>query len=267
MTDQYMECAVFEHRFWLQILGDHSRFIHDSFSPEETRFIQGAKAFIQTFDNLLEEARSTEELIELSIRAKEAALALRLFKLEILKNQVTQPLKFHLTPTFLSHMVNELEEYLRVLESLTQGECPPRFHEIHHHLLWLQDAYGHSGAINDQLDGTEFDLKETTSRYTTIFKNLYLKADELSGYLRTGLHTFPALKRFNHEVDLKMSLFKSFLSELREWELSNEVLDILSPLMADHMGREECYYLIKLAEASGVTPIPDCDPNSPRVMT
>ncbi|HET6871890.1 MAG TPA: DUF2935 domain-containing protein, partial [Sporolactobacillaceae bacterium] len=247
---------------------DHSRFVHDALGAEETAYIQNAKAFIETFDYLLEEARSQstyDDLVQLSIRAKEAALALRLFKLEILKRQTTKPLKFHLTPTFLSHMVNELEEYLLVLEPLTHGECPPIIHEIHHHLLWLSDAYGHSGAIHDLLDGTEIVLKETTSNYTLLFKNLYLKAEEMAGLLRTGLTTFPALNRFNREVDLKMSLFRSFLSELKEWELSNEVLDILSPLMADHMGREECYYLIKLAEASGVTSFPDCDPTSPRV--
>ena len=29
------EEAVFELHFWLQILGDHARFIHDSLSPTE----------------------------------------------------------------------------------------------------------------------------------------------------------------------------------------------------------------------------------------
>lgn len=31
--DVFEKTAVFEHRFWLQILGDHARFIFNSLSP------------------------------------------------------------------------------------------------------------------------------------------------------------------------------------------------------------------------------------------
>ena len=44
----------------------------------------------------------------------------------------------------------------------------------------------------------------------------------------------------------------------------NKVLSTLTPLMPDHMLREECYYLIKLAQSSEVR-MPDCDPTRPRV--
>ena len=60
----------------------------------------------------------------------------------------------------------------------------------------------------------------------------------------------PALNRFNHEVEVEMGLFKTFLNELEEMELSAEVLGIFSASMADHMAREEQYYLMKLAESS-----------------
>ena len=46
-------------------------------------------------------------------------------------------------------------------------------------------------------------------------------------------------------------------------ELNNEMLSTFSPLMADHMMREECYYLMKVAEASN-TEKPNCDPTKPR---
>ncbi len=45
--------ARFEHRFWLQILGDHSRFIHDALAPVEKENIKIASQFIQIFDMLL----------------------------------------------------------------------------------------------------------------------------------------------------------------------------------------------------------------------
>ena len=159
-------------------------------------------------------------------------------------------MKIHLTPTFINHMVNELEEYLRILNYLKQGEVPPVFHELHHHLIWLIDASGHAGAINDRLDGVEKRLKEKSSTFTKHFEEFYLKAVELTGYLRTNIQKFPALNRFNNEVEVEMGLFKAFLNELEEMELSAEVLGVFSASMADHMAREEQYYLMKLAESS-----------------
>jgi hypothetical protein len=49
----FKETASFELQFWLQILGDHGRFIRDSLSPTETTHIDSTKAFIQLFDQLL----------------------------------------------------------------------------------------------------------------------------------------------------------------------------------------------------------------------
>jgi len=36
------------------------------------------------------------------------------------------------------------------------------------------------------------------------------------------------------------------------------------PLMADHMAREECYYLTKLSQA-GAAALPGCDATAPRI--
>ena len=149
-------------------------------------------------------------------------------------------------------MVNELEEYQNVLNYLRKGEVPPIFHELHHHLLWLNDASGHAGTINDNLDGVEKRLKEKSHTFTQHFDQFYLKALELTGYLRTNLQTFPALNRFNDDVDVEMKLFKSFLLELEELELSAEVLGTFTASMADHMAREEQYYLTKLVESRSV---------------
>ena len=49
----FEKAAKFEHGFWLQVLGDHARFIHDSLGPQEQREIDLARYFIQTFDYLL----------------------------------------------------------------------------------------------------------------------------------------------------------------------------------------------------------------------
>ncbi|MEC5425110.1 DUF2935 domain-containing protein [Virgibacillus sp. C22-A2] len=261
----FLESASFEHQFWLQVLGDHSRFIRDSLYPSETEEVQLAREFVNKFNQLLAESKSItmSNAITFTKQAEAAAEELKEFKLYIIKQHLVGEIGIHLSPTFLNHMVNELEEYERVMHYLKQGEAPPIFHELHHHLVWLLDASGHAGAINDELDGVEKRLKEKSKNFSEHFDQFYLKAVELTGYLRTNIQSFPALDRFNNDVEVEMNLFRTFLHEIEEMELSNTVLSTFSALMADHMAREECYYLMKLAEAAG-TSDPNCDPARPR---
>lgn len=92
-------------------------------------------------------------------------------------------------------------------------------------------------------------MKQKSHEFAQHFEQFYLKAVELTGYLRTNMNSFPALKRFSKDVELEMTLFKTFLRELEEMELSAEVLGSFTAPMADHMWREEQYYLTKLAQA------------------
>ncbi|WP_047984324.1 DUF2935 domain-containing protein [Ornithinibacillus californiensis] len=257
----YLTSATFEHQFWLRVLADHARFIHDSLYPAEEKDIAKAKAFMNTFESLLEETNnlSNHNVIAFTKQAETAAEQLKEMKLSIIKRHLTGDIGIHLSPTFINHMVNELEEYILVISYLKEGKAAPIFHELHHHLLWLADASGHAGAINDELDGVEKRLKEKSHEFAKHFEQFYIKAIELTGYLRANITTFPALKRFNNDVEIEMNLFRTFLHEVEEMELSDTVLSTFSALMADHMYREECYYLRKLAESTNTTP-PDCDP-------
>lgn len=257
--------ATFEHSFWLQILGDHARFIHESLAPKEQKEIETAQSFIQIFDQLLGSVQ-TNSLLVLSNQALEEGNKLREFKLHLMERQLTGDIHIGLGPTFLNHMVNELEEYLLVLGYLKQGEAPPIFHELHHHALWLLDAAGHAGAISDHLDRVEKKIKEKSDDFTKDFEAFYLKAVELTGFLRTNLSTFPALEKFNQDTSLEMQLFMNFLNEIEELGLSKKALGTFAPLMADHMMREECYYLTKLSQSTGLQQ-PNCDPAKPRLQS
>ncbi|WP_077213584.1 DUF2935 domain-containing protein [Bacillus dakarensis] len=259
------ESAIFEHTFWLQVLGDHARFIHDSLGPQEKEAIQRAAVFITIFDELLSRVNSSD-IIQLSMEAEVEVEKLREFKLEIIERHLIGKITIHLGPTFINHMVNELEEYQLLLGYLKKGEKPPIFHELHHHLLWLLDGAGHAGAISDNMDRIEKKIKAKSDEFTKDFEGFYLKAVEMAGFLRTNLDSFPALERFNEEVSLEMKLFQNFLNEIEELELSMEALGTFAPLMADHMMREECYYLTKLSESTKL-PQPDCDPTKPRLKS
>ncbi|MFS0554505.1 DUF2935 domain-containing protein [Brevibacillus sp. 179-C9.3 HS] len=266
MNNHYRESALFEHRFWLQILGDHARFLFQSLAPDETQEIEKAEFFIKSFDQLLATARknlSSDEIYVLNEQANVLTQQLREYKLHILERHLIGKISISLPPTFLNHMVNELEEYERILHALLGGSLPPTNHPVDIHLLWLSDAAGHAATITSTLDMVEKDYQLKSERFTKQFEHFYQKAIELAGYLRTNLHNFPALHRFNHQAELEIKLFQVFLHELEEMRMNNELLGVFSPLMADHMSREECYYLMKLSQVSDVQ-APDCFPSRPR---
>jgi len=261
------QSALFEHRFWLQILGDHSRFIFNTLSPKETGDIQTAQRFIQAFDQLLHQARDIQSEAQLGTLNKQAyslTVNLRQFKLNILERRLVKQITIGLTPTFLNHMVNELEEYLRILNSLLEGKPVPQFDALHHDFLWLSDAAGHAASISSDLDFVEKRLIHRSQAFEGHFEQFYLKSIEMAGYMRTELRDFPAFRRFHMDIDIEMNLFRAFLKELEDLELSAEVLDRISPLMPDHMLREECYYLMKLAQL-GLVQDPECTPDKPRI--
>src|SRR6476620_5614166 len=263
MNDVFEKTARFEHRFWLQILGDHSRFIYEALAPIQKEEIEKASIFIRVFDTLLDHAKSIDSM-QLTAKAEAEVIKLREFKLELLRKHLIGKIKIHLSPTFFNHMINELEEYLRILKHLKAGQVPPVYHELHHHLVWLLDAAGHSEAISSNLDGVEKRLREKSNSFTKHFEDFYLKAVEMAGYLRTNLTTFPALVKFNSDTQLEIKLFQQFLQEIEELRLSHQALGTFAPLMADHMYREECYYLMKLSESANLD-MPNCNPAKPRI--
>ncbi|MEH7222816.1 DUF2935 domain-containing protein [Bacillus sp. JJ1566] len=269
MNRSFHEEALFETQFWMQVLGDHSRFLHDSLAPSEKERIGKTEQFIISFDRLLDSARGPLEpnqIITIIQEGRTAAEQLRGLKLDILKNQLVGKVKIGLSPSFINHMVNELEEWLRVSHFLAEGKNVPSTHALHHHLIWLLDAAGHAGGIVSNLDRVEKDLLQKSEKFMKEWEDFYLKAVEMVGFLRTSQYEFPALTRFNNDVEIEMKIFKAFLEELEEMELNKEILGVMTPLMADHMAREECYYLIKLANSTKEINQPNCDPTKPRVQ-
>lgn len=265
MVDAVWQEGLLEHRFWLQIMGDHARFLTFSLAATEEESIRRAAEFIRAFDRLLDIARQTvseEEYEALSEEAKECTHSFREFKLQLQSLTLFSKLKIHLSSTFFNHMINELDEYLFTLRTIRENKRPV-FHPLHYHLLWLSDGAAHANGVSDFLDETEKDLIAKSDAYSRQFTDLYIKAIETNGYLRTNLRDFPALSRLNRSAYSAMVLFKEFLEDLAKMRADGQVLGTLMPLMADHMAREECYYLEKLSQSADL-PKPDCSPTRPR---
>lgn len=248
MMKSYKEAAVYEHSFWLQVLGDHARFIHHALSSDEYELVAQADNFIHTFDTYLQNV-CEQHIHDIPAFTQEVGKDVREFrrmKLSLIEQSINDEIIIDLSTSFLHHMVTELEEYLLVIGYLGKGEAPPIFHELHHHMLWLTDASGHAEVIQDELNDKY--LKQKGQEFQNHFDQFYTKAVELSGYLKTNLHSFPALDKFNSHVELERKLFHTFLNEIDDMNLSVNLLDNFADLMADHMAREEQYYVQKLAE-------------------
>ncbi len=262
------EIALNEHRFWLQIMGDHSRFIFFSLSPTEAKFISTAQEYIVLFDQLLQQtfhkSMSPTELEELSLKAYEATYRLREFNIELLFMSLTSNLKIHLTSSFINDMLNELEEYLFILNSLMKGQIP-LLHPLHHHALWLANTVGYCTFIMSGLDHIEEDIINAANEFKNQFQALTTKSLMLKGFLRTGLNNFTALDHLNEKSRIVTNDFINFLEDIREQRMDHKILGHLMPLMADHFHREECYYILKLSQSSANVKKPDCDPAGPRL--
>lgn len=266
MDKSFRDLALYEHRFWLQILGDHARFIKSSLSVKELKLIKTSEHFIRIFDNLLEEARKDidpDGLSKLSHKSYCNAMEIRAFKLDIITKHLIGKIEINLPPTFLNHMVNEVEEYIRILGFLLQNQYDS-MHPVHHHLIWLLDGVGHAAGIISSLDDIETAFKKIGIDFHERFIALDRKAIEMSGYLRTHLKEFPSLERLNQQADSTMQEFMKYLKDIKKLTINNKLLGTISPLLPDHMLREECYYLTKLSMVSSIKK-PECDGTETRL--
>lgn len=263
----FYDTTLSEHRFWLQIMGDHARFIFFSLSPNEVEYLQRSQDFIIGFDELLDGVNNISDYDELELITEQAlklTYHFREFKLLLLSHTLSSDIKMHLPSTVINDMLNELEEYLKILSSI-QLKDSILFHPLQYHLLWLEDAAGHAAAVAAGLDPIEKDLTDKCIYFENQFINLFLKATKMNGYTRTQLSNFASLERLNKQAENTIISFMDFLSDIRDQRINGRILGSLFPLLPDHMFREECYYLWKLSQTAGLAKRPDCNPASPRI--
>lgn len=259
----------FDLIFWLQIMGDHARFIKDSLMPGDNNLVMITVNFMQLFDKMLDKVRQGSELEpggDLVDEITSQVISFREFKRELLSGRLRNLPVISLTPTFLNHMLNEVEQFLAVL-SIGPSKGAPKENIMGEHLLWSLDASGHAAALAGDLDKVEYRLREEARLFITRFDELYIKAVELTGYYRSKPSAVQGvLEAYNIEIVKLIQDFMGYLEELKEKILKDRVVSRLSPLVPDHMYREECYYLHKVARSQVGLSKPECDPGRPRVM-
>lgn len=84
--------ALFEHRLWLQSLGDHARFIYNAFTPAQVNLARTPKGFISAFDQLLQRARTIATQTELARRTRDASQQTKKLRFQVITvKQKTYP--------------------------------------------------------------------------------------------------------------------------------------------------------------------------------
>jgi hypothetical protein len=255
-----MGMSAYETRFWLLITGDHARFVRNALLSSEEEWIEQSEHFITLFDILLSQAHDTasagreDRFFE---ACYDAALQIRTFFLQILRRQISSTICINLAPTFTSQFARQTEEFLREMEAHKDGDITV-LHPLHYHLMWLWTCSVHADAVNVMVDPSERDTLRQFHRYMRSFTNLYLQALEFSDFIKTGLQDFPALSRFNQRVEAAAEEFASDLLKLETASKENKILGSFYPLILNHMYREACFFITKLAESNDIEP-PSCE--------
>lgn len=226
----------FENRFWQKTLSDHLDFIHDKLFSNEINLLETTNSLK---GGLVNSPKTLPETLTVVKSIKD-------LKINILYGLLSNTVKINLNPTFINHMLNEIEEYITILSSAIEGKVVTPS-PVHLHLVWLPDAVGHSVAVSCDLDPIEkLDIKKF-KKYKKKFHILHVKALEFKGYLRAAIiDDSPMMSQLNNDVSLIMSRFITHLSELSGQREESTKLGIITPQLLNHMIREELYYLTKL---------------------
>lgn len=257
---------VFDSRFWLQLLGDRARLVFRSLSPDEIQEAQTVNQFIADLDALLKEARKelTEDALKsLGKRAERSVQDFRKYILYFLRRQITGDLVIDVNPATLNMIVNSAEIYLGILNAYLKGS-QLSFNSLILASIWLQNVYIDSIVIQNDIGIIYYEERQRAGEFASLFLNHYYTATIMDGLHRTGLSSFPALDKFNDQVQRIMISYAEYLVDLIYLITKIEYIGSLSLLFVDSTYRQVCYYMTKLSEVSAIKP-PACDPSSPRM--
>lgn len=244
-----------EIEFWTGIMRDHGEFQYTNLSPKEGEAIRTAAYFMDLFEKLNQEVKSIvdeiaprdlSELISSNIRAVTQFIQ---FKRILMKRLMKCDIQLGMPPSFLNHMINEALEYYRIL-CISQGTLTINrtLENIRLHKIWLPDASGHASFIAGGLDAIESKFVNEARDFVKRFDNLFKKAFEMyKMFERTGLED-GGLNYFNLEVEKTLEEFICFLEKIEELREDCKVYStgMVSPLVPNHMIREEEYYIYRV---------------------
>jgi small-conductance mechanosensitive channel len=235
--------------FWLATMADHASLIQSSIMPQNTHQLlvaENFRAVLQRASQKIKAASTLETAVFGEILT--TLLSFREFKRELLGAILSQAAVTTLSPSLYSLMLNELEEFLRILGELQAGGVSDNS-ALGRHLLWIFDAAGHAAWLTQVLDRAEYLYRDEAKAYENAFDKMYLKAVAQAGFYRSETAWVEqSLQHFNRQMLELMKEFVAFLTELQSGMEKGQILGNSTQMLPAHMIREANYYLCKIGE-------------------
>ncbi|WP_325176790.1 DUF2935 domain-containing protein [Paenibacillus alkalitolerans] len=261
-----------EHRFWVEILGDHARFVRDALSPEEAGWVAAAQAYIGDFRRLRESLSglppsapaSSAAMIRFAVESQGTAASYYRFEGGLQHLRIFNRVNLDLTPSFLNGTLNENQEYLRLLSFYVQGLNPAPLPLSELLDLWLGDQLGHALLLSRILDPVEIPLIERAEAVIRELQSHLVKNQAIKGYLRFTPPNFPLQMNFGGQVARSVAVFYNLVLEVISLYKESEVLNKTTLRFLEHHIPETCYFMQKLARFNrSFLTIPDCPLTKP----
>jgi hypothetical protein len=245
--------AVTELDFWLRIMGDHARLIKASLLPGDANPVMVAENFREIFDRLVEKLKNDRRELEFCNEILTTVISFREFKRELLGESLRNNEVTSFSPSVYHHMLNELEEFLKVIQDL-QSDTPLYDNILACHLLWISDAAGHAALMQSVLDKMEYRYRDEAKAFENAFDKIYLAGVTIAGFFRCDALTAQSkLEAYTCGNAGLIGEFMGFLREIKAQAEQNRLTGNVSPLIPDHMLREERYYLQKIGKPDAET--------------
>ena len=155
-------------------------------APTETQFLQISNELLREGDTPRQSALGIVTVINegnfgsLIQRSLDYGKRVKVLKQNILNRQLKDDIKIGLAPTVISHMMDELEQFLFIAQTIIDtGNLPPKF-IANHHDLWLSNIAGHLDVIATDLDGVEKLFRKRVKKHEKSFEKLYMKLSEFT---------------------------------------------------------------------------------------
>jgi hypothetical protein len=244
-----------EHRFWLDILQDHARFLLDHLSPHEKVWIEEADKYVHVFNCLLRKLDDLPASSNASSKlwiayAKEAhTAAAGYYQLEgrLQALLIAEQVELSMSPALLNGTLTENQEYLRMLQYYVQGAEAPALSLWSLMDLWLDDQLGHAELIQELLAPLSLQHAVEAGSLAEEFRSHLLSNKAIQGYLRFTPPGFSG--QLNLARDAAASVVRLFL-------LVEETVSLLRPLphleasllrLVEHHLPEASYFMTKLS--------------------
>ena len=277
-TDLARWNAYSDYTIWLRILRDHMMMINQKLGKKEVE-LQDTTLRLQNEGERLRQIAfdraqrnmSLEELPALNSDALNLIQQVRTVKQLVLNRQLTGQIKIGFTPTIISHMLNELNNFLFIATTFaTTGKMPPVI-LMNHHDLWVSDMVGHLDVIKCDLDGVEKMLHHRVEHNKKVFEEIHSKILEFISYIKHGVVEFPALQRLTLTSIDETMIYLQLVREIYDQVNNKMIVSRLDPEFLLHMILEEMYYLRKLRDTQyGFDPVmkfPILNPNTVQLVS